>query len=313
MSDNLPVLSDDARNALARLGGDDNDSMIGLEQFGADDFIMPRLNINHETAQFEDNLSGETYPEGLEVVVLGLIKQRILWHYDPDAADFPLCKSYDFVHGFPAEKDYPWELSGFPRDTPTPLDCASCQLKEWNSHPQRDTPYCSEQHALPVMQNLPEVGWIPALVTLQRSGIKPSKSYLSGFVRTRTPLFTALTTITLDPRKKGSVVYAVPQFKKGAATAPDDYATFVDAWKRIHAFITTPPSSSGSGGDDDAAVEPAAPRNTRPAASEPVSAAPASAPPAAGPTTLAPTGPAPVPAAPAPAPTPAADDDDIPF
>ena len=246
MSDsNLPatISKEEQAAALAELG-DEFTVDLGLEQFDESDFVMPRLNIQHETGLFQDNLSGEEFPE-FEGILLGLIKQRILWHEDVDKNDGPMCKSYDFELGHPDVKTFPFKLAGFEPSDISPegtLPCASCIAKDWGSHPSRDTPYCSEQHTLPILQVLPGGGVAPALLTLQRSGIRPSKAYLSGFARQRTPLFTTTTKISLTQQKRGSVNYSVPRFVKGEATDPGQYRHYAETWKQIKGFVTTPPN-----------------------------------------------------------------------
>lgn len=213
----------------------------GLEDFGTEDFVMPRLNINHSEAVFVDNLTGQQYPT-MTVVLLGLIKQRILWDADVDDGELPLCKSYNFNLGHPDQDRFPWKTSGFDKDALTDgtLPCSACQLKEWGSHPQRDTPWCSEQHTFPLLLEVAG-GHAPAILTLQRSGIKPSRAYLSAFARSKTPLFTVKTQISLTAQKRGSVNYAVPNFVKQDDTDQAEWSNFAAQYRSIRDFITTPP------------------------------------------------------------------------
>src|SRR6478736_1298857 len=76
---------------------------LGLEDIGAGDVIIPRLSIDHKTAEFKDNLSGWR-SNTLTVVLLGMVKQRILWHDPVEDGDKPLCKSPDYLHGFPNQR-----------------------------------------------------------------------------------------------------------------------------------------------------------------------------------------------------------------
>lgn len=269
----------------------------GLEDFDTADMVMPTLRINHDETVFEDGLSGEKFPE-LEVVLLGLIKQRVLWEAEvSEGKQGPLCKSYDFSVGRPDLKRFPWQAAGFAPDQAESLPCASCNLKEWGSHPNRDTPWCSEQHTFALLMPVGDDGMAPALLTVQRSAIKPSKTYLTSFARSQTPLFTVRTKISLDGRRRGTVNFAVPKFVRGAGTDQGDWAWYAEQYRTIRDFVQTPRD-----GEEDGQTPVAPPAGS---AAAPAAPAPAPAPAAAQ---AAP--------APAPAPAPAAapvDDDDLPF
>lgn len=263
----------------------------GLEDFDfATDAVMPRLSIEHKTQVFKDSLTGETF-SSLEVILLGLVKQRILWDDEVNEGDKPLCKSFNFQEGRPDEARFPWATSGFGKDAVETdaagliLPCAACPLKEWGSAPNGKTPWCSEQHTYPLLMKVGqegEDGWAPALLTVQRTGIKPSKAYLTAFARTKTPLYTVTTKLGLTPQKKGSVEYAVPTFAKGDPTDQEEWGFYAQQMRSIRSFITTAPTK-----EDEAP----------PAASAPAAGA----------------SPASTPTPPSAAAAPAGDDDDLPF
>jgi hypothetical protein len=237
----------------------------GLEDFDTTDMVMPRLSIVHDEAKFEDNLTGERH-EKLRVVILGLVKQRILWDVDVKDGEGPMCKSFNFREGVPHLKTFPLDASGFdalPQVGGT-LPCDSCSLKDWGSHPQRETPWCSEQHTFPLLMQVGEDGPFsaPAMLTVQRSAIKASKSFLTGFARSKTPVFTVITELSLDPQKKGTVKYSVPRFVKVGTTEQEDWAEYADHYRTIRDFISTRPPDDGDVGGDDG------PRTTAPAPSE---------------------------------------------
>jgi hypothetical protein len=245
----------------------------GLEDLDSSDLVVPRLNFDHKNGTIVDSLTKEAY-DSLDVVVLGLVKQRILW--EPEVRDDakPLCRSYEHKFGHPDVKNFPWEASGFPEPTgggEVTLDCESCALKEWGSHPTRDTTWCAEQYVLGVLV-LPDEeaeNGAPALLTMQRSGLKPVRTYLSGFSRMNTASYIARTRITLDLNKRGSVDYVVPQFRKTTGTPAEMWAEYAEQYRTIRAYLTTPRRAE----TDDAAA-PAAPA-TAPAA--PAAPAPAKA------------------------------------
>lgn len=312
----------------------------GLEDLTAGDVMLPRLQLDHKQAVFRDGLSKSEYPK-LTVIILGLIKQRIFWAEDTEDKDKPLCKSPDFSHGFPnvrddtpRDKQFPWNKSNFnPADFPpgganslnglVTLPCDACIFKEWDKGDSK-VPPCTEQHTYAVLywsnpDEPPEdARWTTALVTFQKTGIKPSKSYMSSFVQSKQPMFTVVTEITLSPRKRGTVEFAVPEFRKGAATDRDMWVNYGDQYRSIREFVRQPPRSLDE--DDDVPATPSSNENTAPptaaatvAPAAPAAAPPAPAAPAAPPQAQASDAPvAPAPAA-AAAPSVPEPDDDLPF
>lgn len=241
----------------------------GLEDFEADDMVMPKLDIAHADGVFVDSLSGERF-ETLEVVLLGLIKQRILWPTEMGAEkEAPMCKSYNFTEGRPDPVNpsrFPWKASGFAMaeyvdgENPPAVACDSCALKEWGSNPKGDTPWCSEQHTFAVLLPVVGGGFSPAVMTLQRTGIKPSKAYMTSFVRAQSPLFVTTTKLGLSVQKRGTVTFSVPTFARGVATSPEDHAGFASNYRRIRDFIATPRAAEAEEGTPvKAPVKKAAP------------------------------------------------------
>ena len=314
----------------------------GLEDFGMGDTVIPRLKINHREGRFVDSLSNEEF-EKVTVIMLGLVRQRILWHQsldDDDAA--PMCKSTNFDIGFPdlnaeeqpKNKLFPWGDSGFRKEDFPPgadglvrLPCSGCQLKEWGSHPDGKKPYCSEQFTIPLLYDPNgDDNWIPAIISYQKTSLKPLKNYLSSFKRGKTAAFTAKTEMGLDLTKRGMNPYSIPNFKNVGQTDPDAWPEFATSYRQLREFLTADPGrsddSEGSvtvkvehdpwatptqeeeGVIDGEVVEdaPAEAEPTPPPATQPKQTPPA--PPAAKKAAAAP------PAAPA---APADDDDDLPF
>jgi hypothetical protein len=260
---------------------------IGLEDIGAGDVVIPRLQILHRDAKFKNNLSGEEY-EKLDVILLGLVKQRIFWDEDPDEGDRPKCKSPDFERGFPntsedipKDKRFPWDLSNFnPADFPpeqglnglVTLPCASCIFKEWDKGNWKNPP-CNEQHTYPLLYT-PDEGenWIPALYTVQKTGIKPSRQYISSFAQSKTAMFTVRTTLGLTLQSRGTVEWSVPTFQRGVATEREDWGYYAQQLKSIREFIRQPPRRIAD--EDEDGVAPAATSNEN-TAPEPAASAPA--------------------------------------
>lgn len=318
---NLPAI----QNPLAR--------PEGLEDFDTRDQVMPVLKINHKDAVFEDGLSGQEFKE-LNVVIAGLVKQRVLWpaqmkESEGGQADPPLCRSYDFHEGHPSmpkvlENGQEWER--FPWDAvqsvfvqgQRPLPCAECPLKEWNTHPTREAPWCSEQHTFALLFENEEGGFVPSLLSVQRSGLKSSRQYLSSFANAGTPLFTVRTKLTLEERKMGANPFAVPKFSRQGETDPDDHPIFSSMYRSMRDFLQTPrvQEEDTEGGEMAATTTQAAPATTPDATqtgpqAAPVTTQPVQAEPVRQPAPVQQAAPqAPVqeaPAQPTPAPAPAAE------
>lgn len=293
----------------------DDDLLVGMEDFDQSDQVMPTLRIDHTKGVWVDGLSGEEFPV-LEAILLGLIKQRVLWPPEvEESSKGPLCRSYDFTVGHPDMQNFPWRATpDFAAPTvgadQVTLACEECPLKDWGSHPKRDTPWCSEQHTFAVLQRVGEDSLAPALLTVQRSAIKPSKTYMTSFARSKTPLFTVWTKIELDHRKRGTVDFAVPKFIRSGDTPQADWPFYAQTYREVREFIQTPRVF-----DDDSDTPGAAPA-TPPA--DPGTAPVPTAAPAAPVAAAAAPAPAAAPSTPAPAPAaaPAAtgdDEDDLPF
>ena len=320
------------QNAVATYNPDDWN--VGMEDVGASDVVIPRLNIVHAEAVFQNNLTKEKF-QTLDVIVLGLIKQRIMWDDVVDEGDKPMCKSPDFEHGFPnvnpatpEKKRFPWHESNFdPANFPAAqginnlvtLPCDSCVFKEWGA--DKTPPPCTEQHTYSLLYDAAgdneEPRMVPALLTLQRTGIKPSRAFISGFSQSRSPFFSAYTRISLTAQKRGSVIYSVPTLSKVGVTDAREWQGYSEQAKGIREIIRSAPRAG-----DDAPVQPSDNTNTAPTPAAPAPAAPPAAPaaaPVAAPVQQAPEAGTSAPVAPAPAPaapvTPAAPpvDDDLPF
>jgi hypothetical protein len=233
-------------------------AVTGLEDFELTDAVIPRINIVHKEGVYKDNLSGQTFST-LRLIIVGLVKQRILWHPDVDESkdSYPMCKSPNHETGYPnleitGKKAFPWDKAGFdPNNFPQvgaqkPLPCANCQLKEWGTHPTQDTPYCAEQFTLPIFYDAdPEYqgNYVPAILTLQKSSIKPIRSYLTSFARSNKPAFTAICDSTLKVQTRGQVDYSVPSFVQVGESPRERWHEFSQAFAQMKSYLTSPPRS----------------------------------------------------------------------
>lgn len=309
----------------------------GLEDLDSEDIRFPRLKIMPKTAVFKDTTTGIEM-RGIKCVILGLVKQRIMWRKDVDDGEMPLCKSPDFMTGFPttnpdvpADKRFPWEGSGF--DIPTfnvyssvpehnghvALPCKDCKHKEWGAN--RQPPACAESFAYSMLYNDlddPEAPpTSPAILTLQRSGISAAKTYNAFFAAQKVTFFQYYTEITLSQKSRGTVDYATPIITRGGGTDQGEWNFYAQQARAIREILRRAPRPL----DGTEASAPSANVNTAPAApvAAPVAPAPAavSPPPAPAPQAAPPAPPAPpapvahapappAPRPPAPAPAPAA-------
>jgi hypothetical protein len=313
----------------------DFDFETGLEDFSQEDAVTPRLQIQHKQGLFKDSLSGQEFDK-LTCIMLGLVKQRILWYNivdDNSKNDYPMCRSLNHDTGFPnmddevpKSKQFPWAKSGFdPAQYPPDenglvrLPCEDCQLKEWGSHPDGNKPYCAEQFTTPVLYDPNGDGstWVPAILSFQKTSLKPLKAYFTGFQRAKNAAFMAYTEIGLDMQKRGTNEYSVPNFRKIGDTDQEMWRGFSAQYRQLRDFLTADP------GVEDYAPSPsdnvAQPPTPVPAAPTPPSA------PTPEPGTVdsdgieeaevvnTPSAPTPPSAPAAPAAAAAPDDDDLPF
>lgn len=241
----------------------------GLEDFGTTDAVIPRIKIVQDQGMWEDNLTHTKIPN-LYFIVLGLVKQRVLFHPNVGDNDVPMCKSSDFSSGYPnpdapREKSFPWDKSGFDPNDFQPIDaagkqrvlpCASCQLKEWGSHPTLSSPYCAEQWTMPIYYDAsgqegvldPNVAWdparaewTPAIITMQKSSLKPIRSYLSSFKAGNKPPFLSVCRGTLKVQQKGTVTYSIPSFTKGPESPRERWNEFAKSYGEMRQFLLRPP------------------------------------------------------------------------
>lgn len=267
------VVSPDAVSTAVALPVDGID---GLEDLEESDITIPRITIDHEGGVFVDAQTGERFAE-FDCIMLGLVRQRVLWPPTPGSdGEGPMCRAVNFEVGVPDPAK--WVVkhngitaqaqSGFTFDEVQAgnLNCQSCALKDWESHPNNSTPWCNEQFTFPIVRILDDGTQAPALISFQRTGLKPCKSYVSGFKQARRPLYTAITRITAVHQRKGTVEYVTPSFAKVADSDPTSHPQFSKSLSEIRTFITTPWSK-----DED----------ETPAAGNNVNTAPAAAPVAA--------------------------------
>lgn len=244
MSDTTTDLEQAAAADLVPAGPGQN--IDGLEEVEQRDLAMPILRIDHTEATFVNSLTNEVDPE-LLVIMLGLTKQRILWPLDPgEPGERPLCRSYEHKHGIPNPDKWDrvvLQASKFTREQieqAESLPCESCNLKEWGTHPKTGGAWCNEQYTFPLLVIREGAAPAPAVISFVRTGIKPCRNYVSGFIQNNKPLYTAMTKMTLQAQRKGSVDYAVPRFTKLDETDPGNWPKYSEAFHAIRDYLQTP-------------------------------------------------------------------------
>lgn len=245
------------------------DFATGLEDFDASDLRMPRLGIDHDKGCFVDSLSGAEFQQ-LEIVPLGMIKQRVLWKPEIEEKDaIPLCKSPDSKTGYPTlmmrdpKDNFPWGAVGLQVTDVKPNDegritlpCDACRLKEWKSHPDGKKTWCTEQHAVPLIYGEPgTTPYMTALFTTQRSSIRASQTFFASIVRRQLPAFAVRAYLTLNAQQRGKNTYYVPVFKECALTDQSEWPAYSEAYRSVRSFISQSPALKDADGN---VIDPAA-------------------------------------------------------
>lgn len=241
------------------------DLETGLEDFLPEEAIVPRIQINHKGGTFKDNLTGTEFAV-IRGILLGLVKQRVMWPSEMTNDGRPMCKSSDNITGYPLmegtrDQIFPWDDAGLkvsdvPKDDydrPT-IPCEICPFTKWTktASGKNQPPKCSERHTFPVLYTLDEqvtVGQafpLAGIVSLQRTGISPSRTYLSAFVRGKLPLYSVYTELRLKRESRGSVEYAVPVFTKIGDVPQELWEDYALQYRGLRDFLRMPPRA-----DDD--------------------------------------------------------------
>jgi hypothetical protein len=227
----------------------------GLEDTDASDLAMPIYRIDHDNGLFVNGLTGESFGE-FDAVILGRLKQRILWPKEPgDSGDAPMCRSADFKTGIPRAEAWvqvqpksnnltAQKASGF--DWPTVeaaaegsgLPCESCNLKEWGQ--DRTPPWCNEQWTMPFARLDDEGDPILGVISFQRTGLKPCKSYVSAFVQAKSPLYTVVTRVKAIVQQRGSVSWVVPSFQRLRESDSTQWPLYSKSLLEVRTYLTTP-------------------------------------------------------------------------
>jgi hypothetical protein len=245
-ADAIDVVDDEENVAVPAIPANDID---GLEDVDETDITIPRITIDHKNGWFVDSQTNETFTE-FKCVILGLVKQRVLWPPTPgEEGEGPLCRAVDFQTGYPDLSKWLEKYNGITAQKQSgftiqevesgQLPCNNCGLKEWESHPNNNTPWCNEQFTFPLVR-ITDEGYSTALISFQKTGLKPCKSYISGFKTSKRPLYSALTLITAIHNRKGTVEYVTPSFTRISDSDPTEWPRYSESLHKIREFVTTP-------------------------------------------------------------------------
>lgn len=286
----------------------------GLEDFDvATEGSIPRLSIKHgDVPMYKLNIQEDPFAS-FRGIVLGLVKQRVLWPavYEGDDAE-PLCKSVNNVDGLVNWEKFPWQASGFdPADiSANPrfddggnliLPCSGCRLKEWGSHPTAKPPWCNQQATLPMLIDLgddPEdPQWMPAVASFSKTALRPINNFITPYAARKEPCYIDVVQFDLKPASSNGRRYGVPVVRAVAKTDRTDWAAYSAQYKQMRSFLTAAPNQKEE--EEPGATPPPPPPPVAPApVAAPVASAPTPTPPPPAPQASAPVAPS-APAAPA--------------
>lgn len=247
----------------------------GLDDLGSD-LAIPRLKILHKEGVFSDPSDNSKYAE-IHCIILGLSKQRVLFDakVDPNNPEKPMCKSPDTVTGYPnmnpenAKKGFPWTAAkldvrqaGRDKEGRVTIACSTCFLADWDSHPLGGKPWCSEQFVLPILfatslEQLKAGDHTPALIAMQKTGIKPTKAYLKTFQLRKLGAYTAYTKLNLLMERTGDNVFSKPVFTREGDTDRGDWLDYIEQFRAIEGFLKSqkPPAPDVDDAQTDNARE----------------------------------------------------------
>jgi hypothetical protein len=241
---------------------------VGLEDVTPEDYSIPRFSIVMDDGVFRNNATQETH-EYLHVIMLGVVRQRIMWNRSIEEGDAPLCKSNDFVNGYPndgpdvpARNRFPWEDSAWGEGGEADagrvvaglkvLRCDNCSFSQWGA--EKTPPPCREVHTYAMLYAVPGTSdWLPALLSLKSTSIKPSRAFLSSFLARGQSMFTQITTLQLEKHKRGQTKYSVICFSEAGQTDESNYAKYESEYYALRDFVQRAPRPSvGDGGQGGA-------------------------------------------------------------
>ena len=224
-----------------------------LGNFGGNASVPSRfININHADGMFEvpgffqDNGYIKGLPRSsnsviantdeINVVILGLVRQREMWTEDRKRA----CESPDAVTGYPTPN--------FPEAHKTvggKLACHDCPFHKWQNN---KPPLCKELWILPVAfvkqtDSGPQYSANVYYLKFTYASIRNIEKYLTPFRDQKIPAYTETTCITLSRASRDGNRFAIANFSKSAVKdfTADQWPYFSQLLKDAREYLLTPP------------------------------------------------------------------------
>lgn len=217
----VPAPIDPQSDALVALGVDAGGD--GLDEMGADEFIVPRTKIVQPTSRegtpgtFRINLTGEEYKE-LEVIGVKVERGRTFWV--EGNMDEPACRSYDFFYPDPAiENPVSPQCASHDKETRKAEDI--CPKAKWGADGR--PPECGQTMNLLCIE---KDSGLPFWLQIHGKSIAPFRRFISSIKLKNHRLFQYSVKFTLKEiiDKKGK--YYVLQFTPPEKLTPEELQVF---------------------------------------------------------------------------------------
>lgn len=228
----------------------------------------PVVKINHDRGVFFGSDAGHSVlGKTLDIVVLGLVRQRELW-VDGESGRKQACESPDATTGYAKANYFDYEAAGFDRrQFPGPpsgeivkLACDYCELRKWQDNPggNRKPPPCTSSWVLPfiyardpikdavdllaVARAQPDeleksVHLLPVKFSSQRS----LEKYLTPFRDSKTPTYTVRTRVTLSRREKDGRRFSDASFEQLDQVNGSVFSYMSGALRTVREYLIEPP------------------------------------------------------------------------
>jgi len=213
----------------------DNAPIEGLEDFGPEELIIPRLKLVQPSSAdgtpgtFRDNLSGAEY-DSARIVPLAITKGRVMW---VEGEELPVCRSKDALVPDPMIEEPQNDICAR-RSRGRLVDV--CEQSKWEGGP----PPCKLTYTL-LGLNL-DADESPFLITLSGTGIKPTRKLISTYSLKRVSLYAMSVVMSAAKARGAQGNYYVVSFA--------DYQPLADGQQYRPQFIElrgyTEPEAEGS-------------------------------------------------------------------
>lgn len=224
---------------------------------------VPKVAINHTENKLEFNDVELTGFQKLNIIMLGAIRQRIMWSPTPGTIGILECESKDFEHGTPTV-NFPWEDSNFARpktDVPQTIQCGACMFSNWTADPNAKRgsrpARCTEQVMVPMLIPVHDVERIETtaipykvgVMSFQKSSIRPLSDHMKRFRLRGAPAYSKQTSMVLDSNLGSGFKYSVPRLSERNPVDEMYYPLLSTILHEVKAIVTKPtPIKTGTGG-----------------------------------------------------------------